>query len=298
MARLEAEIQKAANDSAKTQFDNISEEYGHKLDEIDKTSSFINNQITLTESINGFITASLYEKLVKAEEEHLNMLFKEKAALEENFKNVETGSSQWFEMRDIIWSVDEAIQSSNASIAENKQTLQSEKNLRDYEERTSKQTANIASIKKQIEALKGNTTEEARAKMQKLAVQLNEAEKDLEDTEYNKYISDQEEILDNLLEEFENFTSRQLSDMEGLIGKVINAMPSNSSIVNNTLNEIAGMWGIELSNALNASTLTGDYSTIADQSSATALIAQNIYDAVTGNYTGLSDSLLSVSSIM
>lgn len=439
MARLEAEIQKAANDSAKTQFDNISEEYGHKLDEIDKTSSFINNQITLTESINGFITASLYEKLVKAEEEHLNMLFKEKAALEENFKNVETGSSQWFEMRDIIWSVDEAIQSSNASIAENKQktmeskrelaelgrsvidninseadfyekilsyknmfdddtgiittagtttlalhagkisnkiaqkdliqkqivqldkdfvsgdnnisfkdyyetrkelieqqqdyitgcyeeaeaikelcedgygrqkevmeslidkykqTLQSEKNLRDYEERTSKQTANIASIKKQIEALKGNTPEEARAKMQKLAVQLNEAEKDLEDTEYNKYISDQEEILDNLLEEFENFTSRQLSDMEGLIGKVINAMPSNSSIVNNTLNEIAGMWGIELSNALNASTLTGDYSTIADQSSATALIAQNIYDAVTGNYTGLSDSLLSVSSIL
>ncbi len=439
MARLEAEIRKTANDSAKTQFDNISEEYGHKLDEIDRTSSFINNQVSLTESRNGFITASLYEKLVKSEEEHLNMLLLEKAALEENFKNVETGSSQWFEMRDIIWSVDEAIQSSNASITENKQktmesrrelaelgrsvidninseadfyekilsyrnmfdndtgtitnagtttlalhagkisnkiaqkdliqkqieqldkdfvsgnnnisfkdyyetrkglieqqqdyitgcyeeaeaikelcedgygrqkdamenlidkykqTLQSEKNLRDYEERASKQTANIASIKKQIEALKGNTTEEARAKMQKLAVQLNEAEKDLEDTEYDKYISDQEEILDNLLEEFENFTSRQLADMEGLIGKVINAMPSSSSIVNNTLNEIAGIWGIELSNALNASTLTGDYSTIADQSSATASIAQNIYDAVTGNYAGLSDNLLSVSSIL
>lgn len=437
MARLEAEIQNTANDSAKTQMDNISTEYQRKLDEIDRKTKFINHQVSLTEAKNGFITAEMYEETVKSEKEHLEMLKQEKNTLEENFKNVKVGSDQWYEMRDIIYSVDEAIQSTSEAIAENthkireakreledlgrgviddfsseaefyekilsykdmfdnetslitkegsstlalhafkatngitqnkilqeqieqldkdylsgtsgmafkdyyerrnelrkqqrsyiegcyeemeairelcregyekqkeameklvdkyKKALQAEKNLRDYQNKIADKTEDIASIKKQIAALKGNMTEEARAKIQKLTVQLNDAEKDLEETEYEKYISDQEEILDNMLEEFENFIDRQLADMEGLVEKVIKAMPASASVVNNTLNEIADMWGITLSEALDSSTLSGSYSTIAEKTSETALIADSIYKAITGNYAAIGETLLLLSS--
>lgn len=430
MARLRAEIQDKANDSAKAQFDNISGEYQHKLDELDRKSNYINNQVSLAEAKNGFVTASLYEGLVREGKEYITMLQEEKATLEENFKNVQVGSDQWYEMRDMIYSVDEAIQDTNVSIAENtqkiresrreledlgkgviddinseadfyekilsykdmfdndtsiiteagtstlalhaekisngialkdliqkeieqldkeytapgssmafndyyerrreltgqqrdyitgcyeemdaikelcdegyekqkdamsglidkyKKALQAEKDLHDYDRKIEDKTADIASIKKQMKALEGNMTEEARAKMQKLTVQLKEAEQDLEDTEYDKYISDQEEILDNMAEEFEDFIDRQLADMETLVNKAIQAMPSSASVVNNTLDEIASQWGIVLSDALDASTLAGDYSTIADQASATSAIAEGIYAAVTGNYSAISE---------
>lgn len=437
MARLEAEIQNIANDSAKAQFENILTEYQRKLDEMDRKSQFINHQISLTEAKNGFITSDLYENLVDEGKEYIGMLQKEKEVLEANFKNVTVGSDQWYEMREMIYSVDEAIQSTNESITENtqkireakreledlgrgvidelkseadfyikilsysdmfdqdtgsitdagsatvalhavnisngiaqnkiiqkqiedldkdymsdsgmtfkdyyerrteligiqqdyitgcyeemdairelckdgyekqkdtmddlinkyKKALDAEKNLRDYENKIADTTTDIASIKKQIKALEGNSTEEARAKLQKLTVQLREAEKDLEDTEYDKYISDQQEILDNLLEEFEDFVDKQLADLEGLVEKVINAMPDSASIVNNTLNEIAAQWGIELTNALDASTLAGDYSTIADQTSETATIAQLIYAAMTGNYNTISGEITALSGI-
>lgn len=438
MARLEAEIQNTANESAKAQMENISTEYQRKLDETDRKTKFINHQVSLAEARNGFIAAGMYEETIKSEKERLEMLKQEKTALEENFKNVQVGSDQWYEMRDIIYSVDEAIQSTNESIAENtqkireakreledlgrgviddikseadfyikilsykdmfdqdtgeitregsatfalhavnvsngiaqnkiiqgqiealdkdymsgsgmafndyyerrkeltglqqdyilgcyeemdaikdlckegyenqkdamddlinkyKKALDAEKNLRDYENKVKDKTTDIASIKKQIKALQGNTTEEARAKLQKLTVQLREAEKDLEDTEYDKYISDQQEILDNLLDEFEDFTDRQLADLEGLVEKVIKAMPSSASIVNNTLNEIADMWGIKLSEALDSSTLSGSYSTIAEQASETAAIADSIYRAITGNYAAIGDTLSSLSAGM
>lgn len=438
MNRLEAEIQNTANESAKAQMENISTEYQRKLDETDRKTKFINHQVSLAEARNGFIAAGMYEETIKSEKEHLEMLKQEKTALEENFKNVQVGSGQWYEMRDIIYSVDEAIQSTNESIAENtqkireakrgledlgrgviddikseadfyikilsykdmfdqdtgeitregsatfalhavnvsngiaqnkiiqgqiealdkdymsgsgmafndyyerrkeltklqqdyilgcyeemdaikdlckegyenqkdamddlinkyKKALDAEKNLRDYENKVKDKTTDIASIKKQIKALQGNTTEEARAKLQKLTVQLREAEKDLEDTEYDKYISDQQEILDNLLDEFEDFTDRQLADLEGLVEKVIKAMPSSASIVNNTLNEIADMWGIKLSEALDSSTLSGSYSTIAEQASETAAIADSIYRAITGNYAAIGDTLPSLSAGM
>lgn len=437
MARLEAEIQNIANDSAKAQFENISTEYQHKLDELDRKSQFINHQISLTEAKNGFITSELYEKLIDDGKEYIEMLQQEKSVLEDNFKNVAVGSDQWYEMRDMIYSVDEAIQSTNESIAENtqkvretkreledlgrgvidelkseadfyikilsykdmfdqdtgaitkegsatlalhavnvsngiaqnkiiqkqiedldkdymsdsgmafndyyerrkeliglqqdyilgcyeemdairelckdgydkqkdamddlinkyKKALDAERNLRDYENKIEDTTSDIASIKKQIKALEGNMTEEARAKLQKLTVQLREAEKDLEDTEYDKYISDQQDMLDNLMDEFENFVDNQLADLEGLVEKVISAMPDSASVVNNTLNEIAAQWGIELTNALDASTLAGDYSTIADQTSETATIAQLIYAAMTGNYNTISGEITALSGI-
>ena len=106
MARLEAEIQNTANDSAKTQMENISTEYQRKLDETDRKTKFINHQVSLAEARNGFITAEMYEETVKSEKEHLGMLKQEKTSLEENFKNVKAGSDQWYKMRDIIYSVE------------------------------------------------------------------------------------------------------------------------------------------------------------------------------------------------
>ena len=46
-------------------------------------------------------------------------------------------------------------------------------------------------IRNQMEALGGDDSEEARAKIQKLQVQLEEAEEELRDTEYNKWYEDQ-----------------------------------------------------------------------------------------------------------
>lgn len=84
-----------------------------------------------------------------------------------------------------------------------KEALNSKKNLYDYQKSVNEKTSNIASIQKQINAYGGENSEETQSKIQQLQQNLKEAKSDLEDTEYQQYLSDQEQLLDTFYDETE-----------------------------------------------------------------------------------------------
>ena len=81
-------------------------------------------------------------------------------------------------------------------VDEKKKALSLEKDLYDYQKNIAKKTEDAAKLQKQISAHGGDTSEESMSRIQKLRNQLTEVQEDLEQTEYERYISDQEKMLD------------------------------------------------------------------------------------------------------
>ena len=123
----------------------------------------------------------------------------------------------------------------NDLIEKRKKALQTEKDLYDYQRKVASQTKTIASIQKQIAALTGDNSEEARARLQKLNVELDEAQQDLKDTEYDKWLSDQEDMLDGLADEMEDFFENMMHDTNAIIAAVEKAINENGAVIVNTL---------------------------------------------------------------
>ncbi len=102
--------------------------------------------------------------------------------------------------------------------------LDSMKDLYDYQKNVEEQTENIASLRKQLGAYEGFDDEETRAKVQELKVSLEEAEADLKETEYDKFISDQTALLDTLYTEYETILNSRLDNIDFLLEQVIDGI--------------------------------------------------------------------------
>ena len=114
-----------------------------------------------------------------------------------------------------------------------------EKDLYDYEKNISNQTKNIATLEKQLTALKGDDSEEGRAKRAKLQVSLDEANQELQDTEYERYISDQQNMLDNMYTQYEDLLAALEKDFETVVNEGIKLINGTSGGISQTLNNIA-----------------------------------------------------------
>ena len=82
-------------------------------------------------------------------------------------------------------------------------------------------TKNIASLQKQLKAYEGFGDEETLATIQKLKVELESEKQSLEETELDRYISQQSQLLDELYLEYKNMLNTRLDDTNGLIAQVI-----------------------------------------------------------------------------
>lgn len=109
-----------------------------------------------------------------------------------------------------------------------KENLNSAKDLYEYQRKIEEQSENIASLRKQLSAYEGDTSEEARAKIQQIKVDLADAEADLAETEYDKFVSDTEKLLDELYLEYETMINERLDDLDMLIENVIATVNENA----------------------------------------------------------------------
>ena len=98
-----------------------------------------------------------------------------------------------------------------------KEALDAEKDLHDYQKSITEKTNDISTIKKQMAAYKGDSSQEGMAKLQKLQKELAEKEEDLREAEYDRYISDQKEMLDKLYKEYEEGVMKHLEDFMSLV---------------------------------------------------------------------------------
>ena len=135
------------------------------------------------------------------------------------------------------------------SIDKRKEALRAEKNLYDYQRTVSDQTKTITDYRKQLAALSGGTdSEENRARLQQLKDDLTKAEKDLQDTEYERWLTDQEEMMDSMYESFENLINEKLDDLEGLIERAIQQTKDNSDTIAKTIDKQADEFIYDLNN--------------------------------------------------
>ena len=153
--------------------------------------------------------------------------------------------------RDAMLSAEDELQSINDLVKQGYETqtnalselIDKYKKLKDsaldaynYQKQIEEKTKNIASLQKQLAAYGGNDSEESRAQIQKLKVELQDAKDDLKDTEYEKYISDTEEMLDELFNDFEEFLDEKLNDTNSILDNISSLLGDSGSIVTTLLN--------------------------------------------------------------
>ncbi len=129
-----------------------------------------------------------------------------------------------------------------------KEALQSEKDLHNYQRTIQEKTSDIAAIQKQIAAYKGDTSQEGISRLQKLQAQLSEKKDDLKETEYEQYISDQEEMLDKLYTEYEELITNKLDNFTKLVNEGLNTSNRNTSAISTYLSNIASSIGYKEEN--------------------------------------------------
>lgn len=100
-----------------------------------------------------------------------------------------------------------------------KDLLSKEKEQYDYQKSVRDKVENITSIQKQLEALRSDGSEEARVKSQQLQSRLDDAKEELFDVEYDKYISDQGNLLDDFYSKYEAAIEDMLADVDTLLAK-------------------------------------------------------------------------------
>lgn len=160
-----------------------------------------------------------------------------------------------------------------------KEALNEEKDLRDYERSILEKTKNVSSLQKQFMAVSGDTSEEGRLKAAQLRKSLDEAQQDLQDTEYDRYISDQQEMLDNMMNQFQDLMEKLQKDEDTLLRAGIKAINDQKGVMQQIFNKTAEEYGYptstnltELQTALTTGRITADIVNSAKDDSVTSVI--------------------------
>ncbi len=167
------------------------------------------------------------------------------------------------------------------------------KNLYDYQKKVKTQASDIAKLQKQIAAYSNDSSGEAKARVQKIQVDLNDAIEKLEETQYDHYISEQKQILDDFYNEYSTLLNDRIDNSDALLAEVIAEVNSQAGSIINTLNESADKVGYTIS------TETRDI--WANEGLAYAIISEqgaNIVGGITSLQTVLNGIAVNVASMV
>ena len=172
-----------------------------------------------------------------------------------------------------------------------KEVLNSAKDAHDYQKNISDKTENINTLQKQIVAFSGMTgNDEVASKLQSLQAELKDAEEDLQETMYDKYISDTEEILDEILNELETFIEELSKNTNELYEEGVKQIASNTSSIYDTLQSLVGTSDTPLSEQMES---IWDSESITDAIKDSALSGEDITNPIT---TAIQDAVSSIVS--
>ena len=135
-------------------------------------------------------------------------------------------------------------------ISARKKALSEEKSLHDYEKTIAEQTAEVAKYQKILDAYKGDDSEGMKATIQKAQESLTKAQEELNETEYDKYLSDQEALLDTFRTELEEWVNIRLDDINGLLQQAIEATNANAQAISGQINTDLTAVGMTLTESL------------------------------------------------
>ena len=142
--------------------------------------------------------------------------------------------------------IDKQLESMKDLIDTYNDSMDRAKNLYDYNKKVKSQAKEVADIQKKLAAYQNDSSEENRATIQKLQVELRDAQEDLAETEYEYYISEQKKMLDDMYDEYETILNARLDDVDALIRDMISTANENSGTICDTLQQAANDVGYKL----------------------------------------------------
>lgn len=135
-------------------------------------------------------------------------------------------------------------------INKQKESLNAEKSLHDYQRTVAEQTATIAQLQKRLLALQGDNSESGQSQKQSISSELKEAQDQLQETEYEQYVEDQTKMLDDLASQAEEWINTRLDNLDGLIQQIIDDSNTHSGEIKDTITNTANEFGINLSDGM------------------------------------------------
>lgn len=129
-----------------------------------------------------------------------------------------------------------------------KKALNSEKDLHDYQKSIQEKTDDIAVIQKQIAAYSGDSSQEGLARLQKLQKDLADRQEDLAETEYDRYISDQQDMLDKLYEEYEETITKKIENFDENVQAALKLANDNIAVIADYISKTAEKRGYIIEN--------------------------------------------------
>lgn len=161
-------------------------------------------------------------------------------------------------------------------------SLDSAKDLYEYQKSITEKTADIASIQKQLSAYQNDTSEETRARVQKLTQNLEKAQTELRETEWDRSISDQKKLLDDMYDEYEDYLNQRLDNIDLLMQEMITGTNINMDSIRNTLIDVGEEVGYTMTDQMTQA-LSADlnyYEHMSGEINSVQVVLSNIYDMV------------------
>lgn len=171
--------------------------------------------------------------------------------LEQQRDMIKSAEDEKSAIKDLVSDGYDALSKALKKIADNYlDALNAQKDLYDYAKTIREQTKAVAQYEKQLEAIKNDTSEETKAQIQQIKVKLEDAKQDLADSEYNQWISDQQNIVDTFESELEDWINSRLDDLDELVQNVIDQTNTSASEINDVIEKEAGDVGYTVSDAI------------------------------------------------
>lgn len=181
-------------------------------------------------------------------------------ALRENAKeriNIEKSVTDEFKN-----AIDTRLNYLNELIDKYNEALDSEKDLYSYQKNIQKQVENISHLERMLNAYEGDDSEEARKIRQVTGAQLEEARQQLEETEWDRMISETKKSLSDLSEDYNEYLNEAIKKWENVFKagmQVVNGnMESIRTTIENTAKDNFFSLSDELQYALDTSTSRTD----------------------------------------
>ena len=142
-------------------------------------------------------------------------------------------------------------------INKKKEELDAEKDLYDFQKNVKQQQKDIADIQRKIAALAGDNSAAARAQRAKLQAELAEAQANLEDTYYERSVTNQQDALDKELENFQESKDKEmegwdeyLENTEQVVSDSLATVQANTDTVYQTLQTMGQEYSLSITESL------------------------------------------------
>ena len=146
--------------------------------------------------------------------------------------------------------IQEQINALETLISKKKESFHTEKDLYEFQKTIAEKTKAVTDIKKQLSVAKLDTSEEGKQRLLELQNRLKNAEEDLKDTQYDRWIKEQETLLDNMMAEYEALQNELSENTDLLLKDLISMTNENASAISDTIRTKTDELGITLSEEL------------------------------------------------